>query len=151
VQVERNTRHGYTLDAVRSALDGAAGTLGTPAEFSAWDCFVGYVVLDAIVANTDRRIENWAVINAGERRIAPSFDHASSLGFALFDGDRLDRLTSADPNFRVSGWTERARSRFQGKPHPRAVASQALDMVNPRVKRHWMERVDALGDPLNLW
>lgn len=59
---------------------------------------VGYLVLDALVGNTDRHHQNWGVLL--ERKpspekadtyflqLAPTFDHASSLGRELNDGAR---------------------------------------------------------------
>jgi hypothetical protein len=64
---------------------------------------VGYLVLDGLVGNTDRHHQNWGVIL--ERRqlvgraegyvvqLAPTFDHASSLGRELTDAAR-DRYLS---------------------------------------------------------
>lgn len=46
----------------------------------------GYVILDALILNTDRHHENWGLIRIMDARgevvhtIAPTFDHASSLG-----------------------------------------------------------------------
>jgi len=54
----------------------------------------GFIVLDAIICNTDRHHDNWALLRgpsaAGStvREIAPSFDHASSLGRELRDERR---------------------------------------------------------------
>jgi serine/threonine protein kinase HipA of HipAB toxin-antitoxin module len=50
---------------------------------SAFAQFTGYLVLDALIGHTDRHEENWGVIEGitGAKRLAPSFDHASSLGF----------------------------------------------------------------------
>jgi hypothetical protein len=55
--------------------------------------FAGYVVLDALIGNTDRHHENWALPRRDESgtssyRLAPSFDHASSLGREMFDERR---------------------------------------------------------------
>lgn len=54
---------------------------------------VDYLVLDALIGNTDRHHENWGIVR--QRRgdgwvgsIAPSFDHASSLGRELQDTRR---------------------------------------------------------------
>ena len=52
-----------------------------------------YMVLDALIGNTDRHHENWGLklAVAGQSRIldvAPSFDHASSLGRELRDERR---------------------------------------------------------------
>ncbi len=48
--------------------------------------FAGFVVLDALMLNTDRHHENWALLRSRipdgpyVHRVAPTFDHASSLG-----------------------------------------------------------------------
>lgn len=58
----------------------------------------GCVVLDALVGNTDRHHENWGILlhllepNKARAEIAPSFDHASSLGRELLDAERARRL-----------------------------------------------------------
>lgn len=72
--------------------------------------FVGYLILDALVGNTDRHHENWGVVQTStikDKReskslvislrtgLSPTFDHASSLGRELLDDARLRLL--ADP------------------------------------------------------
>ena len=56
-----------------------------------------YIVLDAVIGNTDRHHENWGLLRrrVGARVIgtmAPSFDHASALGRELLDERRKRRL-----------------------------------------------------------
>ena len=56
--------------------------------------FAGYLVLDALIGNTDRHHENWALLvrkskTGASHRLAPSFDHASSLGREMQDQRRL--------------------------------------------------------------
>ena len=60
-----------------------------------------YLVLDALVGNTDRHHENWGVVaRLGQveqgaqttMRVAPSFDHASALGRELLDEARSTML-----------------------------------------------------------
>lgn len=58
--------------------------------------FAGYLVIDALIGNTDRHHENWGLLRRTElgsatHRLAPSFDHASSLGREMRD-DRRARL-----------------------------------------------------------
>ena len=59
----------------------------------------GYLVLDALIGNTDRHHENWGLLlqvrtdpKAVTLSVAPSFDHASSLGRELRDERRDDLL-----------------------------------------------------------
>lgn len=77
------------------------------------DCrrrFADYVLLDALIGNTDRHHENWGwVIDLaaadGSGELSPSFDHASSLGREL-DGVRRDRYLAEN---RVGAYAERGR------------------------------------------
>ncbi len=61
---------------------------------SAVDTFVGYLLLDAWIGNGDRHHENWGLVSAIDRTIhlAPTYDHASSLGRELSDAKRQERL-----------------------------------------------------------
>jgi hypothetical protein len=136
-------RRGYTLAAVQQVLSPVDPPV-TGAGLSAWEWFVGYLVLDAIIGNTDRHQENWAVIGDGTRRLAPTFDHASSLGFLLDDDQRQDRLRTSDQNRTVTRWASRAESKFEGKPHPCQVAADALGMCNEQARRRWVEAVNGI-------
>lgn len=139
--VSEGARHGYTVEAVWQALLPVPPPIGSPSGFSAWDIFVGYLVLDALIGNTDRHEENWAVISGdGERTLAPTFDHASSLGFLLPDENRQQRLVSADRGFVPEAFADRAKSQFAGNPHPIAVARSALEQCSADVQDHWLNR-----------
>jgi hypothetical protein len=61
----------------------------------------GYMVLDALIGNTDRHHENWGLrlhspVAQQTRMLsaAPSFDHASSLGRELLDAKRAELLAN---------------------------------------------------------
>jgi hypothetical protein len=136
-------RSGYTLEAVQRVLADVAPPVQGDV-LSAWDWWVGYTVLDALVGNTDRHQENWAVIGDGKRRLAPTFDHASSLGFLLDDVDRLDRLSTSDESRTVAAYVGRARSKLEGGPHPCAVAASSLEMCSQVARERWIERIRAL-------
>jgi hypothetical protein len=87
-------RPGHNLVNIRTALTGVAPPpdFGGPEETTAFDAFAGYMVLDALIANRDRHEQNWAVLTPQlaslPERLAPSYDHASSLGFNLTDNSR---------------------------------------------------------------
>lgn len=136
-------RTGYTLDAVSRSLAGVAGS--TPGA-TAFECLAGYLVVDAVAGNTDRHQENWAVIEnaAGERRLAPSFDHASSLGFLLDDAARSAMLHTTDPNQTPEAWAGRAHTRFEGRPHPVEIATAAIDLTSPDVESAYLEQLEQL-------
>lgn len=72
--------------------------------------FGEYLVLDALVGNTDRHHENWGLLKSKlndhfEEFVAPSYDHASSLGRELRDARRVDRLARGS----VGSYVERGR------------------------------------------
>ena len=69
-----------------------------------------YMVLDALIGNTDRHHENWGILrertsDGWEGFLTPSFDHASSLGRELQD-ERRGRLLAEN---RVSDYAEKGR------------------------------------------
>ena len=71
--------------------------------------FAEYLLLDAIIGNTDRHHENWGVLVeqtpwGADWRLAPSFDHASSLGRELPE-ERRERFLREG---RVGSYSERA-------------------------------------------
>ena len=99
---------GHTLENILLALDYVfAGThKGENAKLQ----FAEYAMLDGVIGNTDRHHENWGIVLkwAVEGQIAflaPSFDHASSLGRELEDGRRAMLLVED----RVGQYSERGR------------------------------------------
>lgn len=130
---------GYTVERVIGAL----APFRPPRGCGGWvtnaaDAFVGYLVLDALIANCDRHHSNWAVISGpgGERRLAPAYDQASSLGHQAPDKER--RLAEG----RVRGWVEKGRSKhFEGLPQLVDLARTAAGLTPPEVADAWRERV----------
>jgi hypothetical protein len=115
----------YTMDAVvqclkKLAAPSAQWMTGVPRETAtALDFFVGYVMLDAWIANQDRHHENWGAIRSAsqtELRLAPTFDHGASLARNLSDTERKDRLESRDRGRQVRHFAGRARSAFYDSP-----------------------------------
>lgn len=152
--VTAGARDRYTVDAVEHALRAVQPSEDSPQGFTAWDVFVGFLVLDALIGNTDRHEENWAAVaNSSERRLAPTFDHASSLGFLLSDEQRQQRLASADLGFTPEGFADRAKSQFAGRPHPIEVAMDALSRCSADVRDHWLNQcsdADGLAEAVAL-
>ncbi len=83
---------GYSLDAVDQVLQGVGPPPGVTG-MTASAVFAGYLVLDALVGNGDRHPGNWALLEsaAGERSLAPTFDHGSALGAGMTDANRRAR------------------------------------------------------------
>ena len=126
---------------------------------SAVDVFVGYLVLDALVGNTDRHHENWGLIrdihswssygfSGGPQSIsvncsihlAPTFDHASSLGRELRD-ERRARLLEEK---RVPAYGAKSRSAMYRNDSDRKPLS-TMDLVreaaqhSPEATIGWVE------------
>lgn len=88
-----------------------------------WDTFIGYLMFDAWIGNTDRHHENWGLVIDKDRSVSlsPTFDHASSMGRELTDATREARLTTKDPRFNVEAFAAKARSALYADPsdkHP---------------------------------
>lgn len=117
---------------------------------SAFDCFAGYLVFDALIANRDRHSRNWAVLQPppGVRardELCPSFDHASGLGFGMTDESRSRRLQGDG----VEAWVRRGTAKsFEHGPAPCPslvdVAVQALGQTSALARRYWRERLTGL-------
>ncbi len=73
----------------------------------------GYLIFDAVIGNVDRHHENWGILRkrvGGEwrGRLAPTFDHASSLGRELLDtGSKKSRKRYLD-ELGIEGYAKRA-------------------------------------------
>jgi hypothetical protein len=117
--------------------------------------FVGYLLLDAIIGNTDRHHENWAVVVTRDAsstrvlRLAPTYDHASSLGRELSDEKRSSRLRSGGAHG-VEAYAERARSALYGavgdpKPLSPLDAFQRAGALRPSARNGWLARCAELG------
>ena len=104
--------------------------------------FAEQLVLDAVIGNTDRHHENWGLVR--ERRgdtwigrLAPSFDHASSLGRELLDDKRTGRLEAGTVGAYVArGRRAIFRSANPGRaPGPLALVEGSLHTLAPYIAR----------------
>jgi hypothetical protein len=116
----------------------------------AFNLFAGYLVFDALIANCDRHDENWALlrdlVTDQPPSLAPSYDHANSLGFNLQDAARA-RLVSEG---KVADWAGKGRAmRFEHRsnevPTLVQLAKDALTRTDADVRDYWHERVAQLG------
>lgn len=115
---------------------------------SAADWFVGYLLLDALIGNVDRHHENWGVIQRTglAMQLAPSYDHASSLGREMSDRERTERLGTRDRRRTIRAYAERARSalyRGEGDARPLHPLEAFLEAsrILPRAASHWRTRL----------
>ena len=113
-----------------------------------------YLVLDAVIGNTDRHHENWGILR--QRRddswygfVAPSFDHASSLGRELLDNRRA-MLLAED---RVGDYVNRGRGAVYWSaqdahgPSPLELVCRAAPCF-PELFRPALAKIDKLDETL---
>lgn len=120
---------------------------------SALDVFIGYLMLDAWVANQDRHHENWGFIVSPDRTIhlAPTFDHASSLGWNETDETRTQRLTTRDRRRGMDRYVTRALSAFfstpnSNKPMPTLDVFREASKIRPLAAKAWLDRLSQISD-----
>lgn len=147
----------YTVEAVADVVSrlqvpdqewmkGAPGGVTT-----ALGVFIGYMMLDAWVANQDRHHQNWgATWKAPDLRLAPTFDHGASLARNLSDEERKDRLTTRDGNRSVERFAERARSGFYASPEDRKTLPaievfRQFGRLDPRAAEIWLGKLAAIS------
>lgn len=101
----------HTLDIVVDAI--ANNSINLPLNWEppegiekAIETFVGYLLLDAWINNTDRHHENWGFIMNYSVNLAPTFDHASSLGRELLDYKKQEKTN----NKTVKNYIAKSRS-----------------------------------------
>jgi hypothetical protein len=120
---------------------------------TAVDAFIGYLLLDALVGNTDRHHENWGLIRSAEGtlHLAPTFDHASSLGRNLLDAERAERLRTKDQNRTVEAFAARAtsglyRTETDRKPLPPLSAFFEAAQSGPTASLGWLGALSRISD-----
>jgi hypothetical protein len=151
VRYRQNT---HTVDRVINVLDyvdiktphGSPESIGTPP-----GVFLGYLALDALIGNTDRHHENWGLVVELENhqsvvRLAPTFDHASSLGCHETDANRERRLLSSDRNSDCAAYARRARSAFfQNETDEKPVTTHSAFLLaaerHAAAARYWIEAI----------
>ncbi|HSC85926.1 MAG TPA: HipA domain-containing protein, partial [Polyangiaceae bacterium] len=149
----------HTVEAVCHALrrrDVAAPAALQP-HLSAFGAFVGYLMLDALIGNTDRHHENWGVLSSrsgGERmlELAPSYDHASSLGREITDKRRVALLQTNDQRMREAYFANDRSAFYLGagqgagseKPLSCLQAFEAACTLDPGAAEFWLTRLDKL-------
>lgn len=149
----------HTLRRVIAVLQQQEPLVGTPIGWqkpqqvkNATGVFIGYLLLDALVCNQDRHHENWGLISTPEYGVvlAPTFDHASSLGRNETDENRSKRLNTKDEGFSLEKYVGKARSGFFAYKDS-SKAMSALDVYKECIKvdaiaaKYWLDRLYALN------
>lgn len=119
--------------------------------------FTGYLMLDALIGNTDRHHENWGVLVIAELKdggrlgvVAPTYDHASSLGRELSDEARRRKYALPNGEYDVEKFVRKARSAIyaastDAAPLSPIAAFRAFAQERPAAARAWLDRLAALA------
>jgi len=149
----KNSAH--TLDAIFKALrDNKVQLLEASKQKSpireASDLFIGYLCFDAWIGNTDRHAENWGIVtkyrmtNQIINVLAPTFDHASSLGRNESDKKRIERLQTKDEGFNVTAYVKRAPIPIydnKGQALNTISLIQACKQYSPQATHFWVNKI----------
>jgi hypothetical protein len=113
--------------------------------------FIGYLLLDAWIGNSDRHHENWGFIEL-ERKLylAPTYDHASSLGRNESDLKRSARLRTQDRGYSVGSYADKCQSYFYANigRKQRIKTFEAFCEVAklyPQVANTWIEYLQTIS------
>ncbi|WP_300673901.1 hypothetical protein [Desulfoluna sp.] len=112
-------------------------------------------MLDTLISNQDRHHENWGFIEDHTQKIsylAPTYDHASSLGCRISDEEIERRLNTNDKRFKVSAYVKKATTPFFTEidgAHKRLKTIDAFKMSASRhndAAKYWLEKLDMITD-----
>lgn len=118
---------------------------------NAIDVFLGYLLLDTWIANQDRHHENWGVISCEKQiYLAPTYDHAASMGQNEKDAKRHELLTTRDKNRHVSHYITKARSaiyakKSDNKPMLTLDAFRQFGQKRPDAAKFWLQRLSSIS------
>jgi hypothetical protein len=138
-----------SLSSLKSPLDRYCEDLPVGVE-SAIEVFIGYVMLDALVANQDRHHENWGALKQeGQLSLAPTFDHGAALGRNERDSKRSRILDGQDSRLTIDSYAVKARSAFYGeqssvKPLGTLEAFLRFAQLSPKAAKAWQGRLEGL-------
>lgn len=157
----------HTIDIVFNSLNDSSVQLPmdwTPPKGikTAVDVFVGYLLLDAWVGNSDRHHQNWGLIQykglsakVQTTYLAPTYDHGSSLGRELLDESRLLKLKNGS----VEGYVTKCHSLFYAKVEGDKRKLKTFEVFRKVAERYpnaasvWLDYLAnvSLSDTLNLF
>lgn len=141
----------FTLLSIPDIQLPSGWTVPSLAISSAIDVFLGYLLLDAWIANQDRHHENWGVIHWDKQiYLAPTYDHAASMGQNEKDAKRYELLTTRDKNRHISHYITKARSaiyakKSDNKPMLTLEAFQQFGKKRPEAAKFWLQRLSDIS------
>jgi hypothetical protein len=150
----------HTVNAIATVLDEEVAVPrsfeAVPPITTAWDVFIGYLMLDVLIGNTDRHHENWALVESIEadhsvlRWLAPTHDHGSSMGRNEPEARLQTRLVTRDRNQSAEAYAERCVSKIyrdaaEKKPLSSIDAFRAAAESGPGAADAWLNRLGGVS------
>jgi hypothetical protein len=116
---------------------------------SAVGVFIGYLMLDALIANQDRHHQNWGALRSDVSMLAPSFDHGAALARNEPEAKRKRRLHGPDPGYSIESFAGKARSSLYGpentnRPLNTLAAFLRFADASPVSAKAWLTRLRSL-------
>ena len=157
----------YTVDACVSILrmmekleHPLRYTVDKPCNISLPGLFCGYLMLDALIANSDRHHENWGFLVAWDEKpprvkLAPTFDHASSFCREVAEKVR-ERLNTKDKERQADAFcrSPKAKSAFcdkDGRPFsPLEAFKEAMRLAPEKERNMWLDKLEKLNPRRDL-
>ncbi|WP_417883554.1 HipA domain-containing protein [Vibrio rumoiensis] len=114
---------------------------------TALDFFIGYLMLDCLISNQDRHNENWGMIVRNDKiSLAPSFDHAASLGRNESIESIIKRLQTKDEGRKIPSYVSRCKSHFYNSS--KRLKTLEIFLIMGHFSKHatieWLERLESL-------
>lgn len=111
----------------------------------------GYLMFDVLIANQDRHEENWGFISCNRHvYLAPTFDHASSLGRELRDEKRAMKLAHVKDEHNVIGYASKARSQMYDKKTGERLSTIAAFLefaaFCQEASRYWLHQLSEINE-----
>jgi len=116
------------------------------------DVFVGYLMFDCLISNSDRHHENWGIVFDTTNKsihLAPTYDHASGLGCRVSKDECNNRMTTSDQRYSVEYFVAKTKSAFFGKDNKRIKTFDAFFVVskyNKEAANYWIDKISTLEE-----
>jgi len=149
----------YKISNVFKLFEHHKGIVNLPYSFSpssdiqsVGDLFTAYLMFDCWIGNTDRHHQNWGYIYNNQNSItqlAPTFDHASSLGCRVSQQEITDRLTTTNYRYKVSHYVMKAKTPFfddDEKPMKTLDAFIYFYSKYPTAGEYWINKLSQLNE-----
>lgn len=115
------------------------------------DVYVGYLLFDCLISNTDRHHENWGFLfDTLDKSIslAPTYDHASGFGCRVSPDKIIERLHTKNERFTVKAFVNKAKSAFYGKEMNLLLTIDAFMLAarhSPSVAYYWLWKIHSMS------